>query len=101
MGVARSISKTRDETSSRGILMSQPKETAFRIIGDISYKLYSDWASRVGADTPVEEFEKMARQSLRAAAAYIDSGGEEMLHMAENFNKFGNLLGKISVEKGL
>lgn len=71
-----------------------------RTISEISFRLYTDWAAQADPNSPTEEFEKLARKSLWAAAAYVDSG-VELNKMVENMKKFGNLLGKLPVEKGL
>lgn len=71
-----------------------------RAIGDISFRLYTDWAAQVDPNSPTEEFEKLSRKAMWAAAAFVDSG-QELNKMIENVKKFGNLLGKLPVEKGL
>ena len=70
------------------------------VVADTSYRLFMDWAAKMSPDADIAEFEKVARKSFRVSLNYMDTMREEILQLQNNIKKFGNLQGRVSVEKG-
>lgn len=77
-----------------------PAQAISQLIGDMSYSLYTKWIADMNpSELTTEVLTSIAAKSAKAATVYIDAVREEMTNASHNLGKYGNLQGKVSVEK--